>query len=150
MDTAREKIVVRAGLGECYQVVTDFLRYPEWASDVKEVVIEEADSLGRALVVTFRAGAFGRSTAYTLSYVYDKTPRELSWVQLHGDISSKLDGRYIFTSASESETEVTYELSAELVVPIPGFIKRRAETKIIHSALADLRDRVESQIAKSQ
>ena len=36
------------------------------------------------------------------------------------------------------------ELTAELVVPLPGFVKRRAETRIMQTALRDLKARVEA------
>jgi hypothetical protein len=39
---------------------------------------------------------------------------------------------------------VRYELSVELRVPIPGFVKRRAEGHILHAAVRDLKTRVES------
>ena len=42
---------------------------------------------------TFRAGAFGRSTSYTLSYDYSGAPRALAWKQTAGDLTSKLDGQ---------------------------------------------------------
>ena len=40
-----------------------------------------------------------------------------------------------------------YHLEADLVMPIPGFVKRRAESRIIRTALEDLRRRAESSVA---
>ncbi|NNN15393.1 MAG: hypothetical protein HKL82_05970 [Acidimicrobiaceae bacterium] len=143
MDSAKEKVIVRATPEECYSVVIDFASYPEWASDIKSVNISKMDADGRATEVTFRAGAFGRSTSYTLGYNHNEAPGSISWKQVGGDITSRLDGRYRFVQLDDTQTEVEYELDAELLVPIPGFIKRRAESKIVHSALEDLRSRVE-------
>jgi hypothetical protein len=42
-------------------------------------------------------------------------------------------------------TLVTYHLAVELVVPLPGFVKRRAEQKIVHTALRELRAQVQQQ-----
>jgi hypothetical protein len=36
-----------------------------------------------------------------------------------------------------------YHLTVELVVPLPGFVKRRAESKIMHNALRELKAHVE-------
>ncbi len=36
-----------------------------------------------------------------------------------------------------------YDLEVELVVPLPNIVKHRAEIKIIHTALQDLKARVE-------
>ena len=95
-------------------------------------------------MLAFRAGAFGRSTSYTLVYDYSEAPNELRWVQRDGDLTSRLDGIYRFAPAPEGGTEVTYQLAVELRVPLPGFIKRRAEGNIIHAAIRDLKERVES------
>lgn len=144
MENARESMIIQASPQECYDVATSFSEYPLWAQDVKEVIVNSYGELNRASQVTFRAGAFGRTTFYTLSYDYSKAPTVLSWVQVGGDITSKLDGSYSFNLLKDGSTEVVYELSVELAVPIPGFVKRRAEVRIVHAALRDLKDRVES------
>lgn len=144
MENAREKMVIGATPDQCYAVAASFEEYPFWAQDIKEVVIGSRDDGGRPVEVTFRAGAFGRTTSYTLKYDYSEAPKALSWVQIGGDITSRLDGTYLFESDDLNQTQVTYELTVELAVPIPGFVKRRAEVRIVHAALRDLKDRVES------
>ena len=94
--------------------------------------------------MTFRAAAFGRSTNYTLAYDFSEAPRVLSWVQTRGDITSKLDGRYVFAPNGDGGTEVTYHLEVEMKVPLPGFIKMRAQSRIMSIALRELKARVES------
>jgi ribosome-associated toxin RatA of RatAB toxin-antitoxin module len=144
-DFATERMIVRASPERCYEVVVDFDRYPEWAADIKQVEITERDDSGRPAVVAYRAAAFGRSTSYTLSYDYEGAPRELTWVQTRGDLTSRLDGAYVFEPTVDGDTEVVYRLVVELKVPIPGFVKRRAEGRIMQTALKNLKARVESQ-----
>jgi ribosome-associated toxin RatA of RatAB toxin-antitoxin module len=127
----------------CHAVVADVERYPEWVADVKEVHVLERDDKGRASVVSYRAGAFGRSTSYVLAYDYSEA-MAISWRQRDGDLTSRLDGRYQFRDNGDGSTEVIYELEVDLRVPIPGFVKRRAEGHIIHAAVRDLKSRVES------
>jgi ribosome-associated toxin RatA of RatAB toxin-antitoxin module len=128
-----------------FDVAVDFEHYPQWARDIKEATVLERDAEGRGTLVQFRAAAFGRSARYTLRYDYSDAPHELSWVLERGDIMRKLDGRYVFEPADAGNaTDVTYHLEVELIIPIPGFIKRRAEGKIMHTALDELRKRVES------
>ena len=134
---------IRATPERCFAVVTDFDHYPEWAGDIKSVSVDARDAEGRATEVTFRAAAFGRSTTLTLDYDYSNAPARLSWVQSHGDLTSRYDGTYEFDELEDGETEVTYHLEVELRVPIPGFVKRRAESRIISSALGQLKARVE-------
>lgn len=143
-EQATERMVIRASPAQCFAVVTDFARYPDWVPDIKEVEVGSRDREGRPDVVTFRAAAFGRSTTYTLAYDYTMAPGELSWVQTGGDVTSRLDGRYVFEPSDHGDTEVEYHLDVELRIPIPGFVKRRAEGRIIHTALGDLKARVEA------
>jgi ribosome-associated toxin RatA of RatAB toxin-antitoxin module len=143
-DQATEHMWVSASPERCFAVVADIEHYVDWAADIKEIVVEERDSEGRPLVVTWRAAAFGRSTSYTLVYDYSEAPRILSWKLTKGDITSKLDGSYVFDPGEGTGTDVTYHLEVELRVPIPGFIKMRAQSRIMSTALRELKARVES------
>lgn len=145
-DKATEHMVVAAPPEECFVVVSDVERYPEWAADVKQVKVVSRDGEGRPLEVNFRVGAFGRSSSNTLVYDYSEAPRALVWKQVAGDLTSKFDGGYHFDAAPDGGTEVTYTLEVELRVPLPGFIKRRAQSRIMHTALADLKGRVEASL----
>jgi ribosome-associated toxin RatA of RatAB toxin-antitoxin module len=144
MEHTAEQMVVAGSPERCFAVVTDFEAYPEWVADVKEVHVLERDEAGRGAVVRFRAGAFGRSTSYVLAYDYSGAPGEVSWVQKEGDITNRLDGSYRFRATDDGATEVRYELAVELRVPIPSFVKRRAEGHILHAAVRDLKRRVEA------
>jgi ribosome-associated toxin RatA of RatAB toxin-antitoxin module len=137
-------MVVDASPGRCFEVVADIEHYPDWVSDLKEVHVLERDDEERPVVVSFRAAAFGRSTTYTLVYDYANAPTEFGWVQREGDITNRLDGYYRFNDAPGGGTEIVYQLVVELRVPLPGFIKRRAEGLILHAAIKDLKARVES------
>jgi ribosome-associated toxin RatA of RatAB toxin-antitoxin module len=143
-EQATEETEVAATPQQCWEVVVDFERYPEWASRIKQVTIEDRDDEGRPERVTYRAGAMGRSTQYTLRYDYSEGPRQLSWVLEKGDIMRTLDGAYVFDAADGDRTHVTYHLEADLVLPVPGFIKGRARSFILHTALNELKKRVES------
>lgn len=143
-EQTRDEIVVNAPLERCYEVVSNVEEYPSWVPDVKEVKVLDRDGEGRPSKVSFRAAAFGRSTHYTLVYDYSKAPEVLSWTLQEGDMTSKLDGSYQFSSEPSGATRVSYELSVELRVPIPGFVKRRVEVRIIQAALQQLKARAEA------
>ena len=143
-DQATERMTVSAPPARCFSVSADIEAYPRWAAPIKQVTVEERDGENRPLVVTFRTASFGRSTSYTLRYDYSQAPDVLSWVQTKGDITSKLDGCYVFKPLADGGTEVTYHLEVEMKVPLPGFIKMRAQSRIMSIALRDLKARVES------
>ena len=80
------------------------------------------------------------------AYDYSGSPQTLAWKQTAGDLTSKLDGQLPLRAAGDGTTEVTYTLEVELRVPLPGFIKRRAQSRIMHTALEELKARVESSL----
>lgn len=141
-DQATQTIIIDAAPEACLRVATDFDVYPEWAKDVKEAVVRERDEQGRALEVEFRAAAFGRSTHYTLRYDYSGSPDVLSWKLTSGDLMRGCDGTYEFRALDGGRTEVHYHLAIELVMPLPGFVKRRAEVRILNT-VRELKTRVE-------
>jgi ribosome-associated toxin RatA of RatAB toxin-antitoxin module len=153
-DKARETVVINASVQVCFDTLTDFERYPQWASDLKQAVVVERDDQGRAAIVEFRAAAMGRSTTYRLRYDYEGAPHQLSWFLDSGDLQRELDGAYHLRAIDDpshdgESTEVVYELSVDLILPIPGFVKRRAETRILKTALTDLKQLVESSASAS-
>lgn len=141
-DRAAQTTLINAPLDKCVAVVLDFEKYPEWAKDVKLAKVRERDDQGRATQVEFRASALGRSTHYTLKYNYSEAPNRVSWELVEGDIMRSLNGAYSFLEV-DGGTQVFYELDIELVIPLPGFVKRRAEARILDS-VKELKARAES------
>ena len=141
-DRAAQTTLITAPADKCWAVVLDFERYPEWARDVKEARVLAHDDQGRASRVEYRASALGRSTHYALEYDYSEMPARLSWHLVEGDIMRALDGAYSMVEV-DGGTQVFYELSIELIVPLPGFVKRRAEARILIEAVKELKARAE-------
>lgn len=144
-DQATQQMVVGASPQRTWDVLIDFDDYPTWATDLKSAEIVARDDEGRPLEVAFRAAAMGRSTSYRLRYDYTEAPRVLAWRLVEGDITRKLDGRYELApvDGDAERTQVTYHLEVDLRVPLPGFVKRRAESRIISTALQSLRAHLE-------
>jgi len=142
VESGFESVVVLASPEKCYAVTTDFEKYPQWAHDIKEVHVLTRDESDRPTLVEFRASALGRSTHYTLEYDYAHAPGKLSWHMSDGDIMRAILGSYTFEPV-DNGTRISYDLSVELVVPVPGFVKRRAEMRIL-STLKELKSLIES------
>jgi uncharacterized protein YndB with AHSA1/START domain len=132
-ETATETITIAAPPDQVWAIATDLERYPEWAHDVKDVVITSRDPDGRPNHVEFRTSALGRSTHYTLQYDYSLAPSTLAWTMVKDDIQRSIEGAYRFEPTTDGGTVVHYDLAIELVVPLPGFVKRRAERRILNA-----------------
>lgn len=138
--------VVHATPQQCHDLVADVESYPRWASGITDVEVLSRDDHGRVDQVKFTAAAFGRSATYTLAYDHTDAPQRIGWQLLSGDILRQLDGHYQFETveADETATAINYRLAIELAVALPGFIKRRAEARIAHTAIDDLQEVLEA------
>ena len=137
-ETANERIRVDASPERCFAVATAFEQYPDWAGDVKQVEVLERDAEGRGAKVEYRAAALGRSIRYVLEYDYREAPAAFGWSLVEGDMLKQLDGRYGFEADGDG-TQVQYDLTVEIGIPMPGLVKRQAARRIIGTALKELK-----------
>lgn len=142
-DSVREHTTIAASADDILAVLQDIEAYPTWASDLKEATVLSRDGDGQVAMARFRAAGFGYSTQYTLAYDHSQ-PGRLAWRQVSGDVTRKLDGHYDLVDNGDGTTDVAYELEVELIIPVPGFVKRRTAHKITHTALPALKARVEA------
>lgn len=141
-DSVREQTTIAATPDEVLAVLQDIEAYPAWARDLKEATVLSRDDDGLVTMARFRAAGFGYSTQYTLAYDHSEAGR-LAWHQVSGDVTRMLDGHYELIDNGDGTTDVAYELEVELIIPVPGFVKRRTAHKITHTALPALKARVE-------
>ncbi len=152
VEFSTRRMLVNASPSDCFDVVVDFEQYPQWAPDIKEARVLRRDGSGAGGLVAFRAAAMGRSVTYTLKYFYGSNPLRVAWRLVEGDQVRHLEGEYELAPSADDEakTLITYSLAAELAVAVPGFVKRRAESRIMQAALDQLRRRIESASAERQ
>jgi ribosome-associated toxin RatA of RatAB toxin-antitoxin module len=140
-DRASSSITVQAAPDAVMAVIADFEAYPEWTSQVKTVEVLRRDDTGRAIEVRFVIDAGIVKDEYTLAYDWSR-PDELSWRLVKGQMQKAQDGTYALTAVGGS-TEVRYDLTVDLAIPMIGLFKRKAEKTIIDTALKGLKARVE-------
>ncbi|KNE81517.1 MULTISPECIES: SRPBCC family protein [Streptomyces] len=137
-------IMIEAAPGEVMSVISDFDRYPEWTGEVKEAEVLAKDDRGRAEQVRLVLDAGAIKDDHTLAYTWTGE-NEVSWTLVKSQMLRSLDGTYRLTPADGgARTEVTYQLTVDVKIPMLGMIKRKAEKVIIDRALAGLKKRVES------
>jgi ribosome-associated toxin RatA of RatAB toxin-antitoxin module len=143
-DEARESIHIDGAKPEqVYAVAIDYERYPEWATDVKEVEVLERDAEGRGTRVKYQIAALGYTIGYILAYDYADAPAGFSWKLEKAKVLSQLDGTYRFDPEGGG-TRVSYALAVEITVPLPGFMKKAAAGMIVNNAMKQLKQYVEA------
>lgn len=123
-------------------VIADFEAYPEWAGSIKRVEITDPGEGGRATRVKFSVDAGMLKDTYELAYQWAPDGRTVSWDLVSGQMQKAQHGSYVLTPVSDG-TEVTYSLEVDLLVPMIGMLRRKAERVIMDTALKELRKRVE-------
>ncbi|MCB5167179.1 SRPBCC family protein [Streptomyces bambusae] len=136
-------ITIEAAPADVMAVIADFARYPEWTGEVKEAEVLATDGQGRAEQVRLLLDAGAIKDDHTLAYTWTGAD-EVSWTLVKSQMLRVLDGSYKLAGLGGSRTEVTYQLTVDVKIPMLGMIKRKAEKVIIDRALAGLKKRVES------
>ncbi|MER7791496.1 SRPBCC family protein [Streptomyces sp. NPDC097640] len=137
-------ITIEAAPADVMEVIADFDRYPEWSGEVKEADVLTKDDRGRAEKVRMLLDAGAIKDDYTLEYTWTGD-NQVSWSLVKSQMLRSLDGSYKLAPLdSGKRTEVTYQLTVDVKIPMLGMIKRKAEKVIIDRALAGLKKRVES------
>ncbi len=126
-------------------VIADFAAYPQWATGVAAAEVVEQSGEGPPSRVRFTLDAGIIKDRYVLCYQWDGDA-EVRWAldpAESGSVISELSGSYLLAERGGG-TDVSYELTIGLRIPVIGLLKRRAEKAIIDTALNGLKSRAES------
>ncbi len=144
-DRTTASILIEAGPADVMAVIEDFASYPEWARGVKSATVISDGDDGRAGEVAFVLDAAPIRDEYVLSYTWDGD-EQVTWTLVQAKMLKAMEGAYLLQTQGDA-TEVTYELTVDLSIPMIGMLKRKGERVIIDTALKGLKLRVESQSA---
>ena len=142
-DRTQQSIVIGADPEQILAVIADFPRYPEWVSAARSVEVLDTLADGRAAQVRFDLDVGILQDTYVLAYEWAAGGDEVSWRLVSSNLQRDQRGRYVLSQQVPGYTKVTYELMVDLLVPMIGQLKRRAEKAITDTALNELKKRVE-------
>jgi ribosome-associated toxin RatA of RatAB toxin-antitoxin module len=144
-ENTESSTVVAAPPQAVLDVIRDLPAYPRWAKDVKSVEVLTTDPQGRPARAKFVVDSGPIKDTYVLDYTWDIAPDGtglVSWTLVEAKVVKRLDGSYRLAATPEG-TEVTYRLTVDVVVPMLGMLKRKAEKVIVTTALTELTKRVQ-------
>ena len=139
---SRSTIVIEAPMSQVSEVIFDLEKYPEWSDSITKVKVTERDEVGRVTGATLTIAAGAVKDEVSLSYNWDGAPERLEFELEDANMLTKMDGSYILKDLGD-ETEVTYELSVGLSMPIPQMMITKQEKTTIDQALAQLKEHCE-------
>jgi len=139
---SRSTIVIEAPMSQVSEVLFDLEKYPDWSDSITKVKVTERDEGGRVTGATLTIAAGAVKDEVSLSYNWDGAPERLEFELEDANMLTKMDGAYIIKDLGD-ETEVTYELSVGLSMPIPQMMITKQEKTTIDQALAQLKEHCE-------
>ncbi len=139
---SRATIIIEAPMSQVSEVLFDLEKYPEWSDSITKVKVTERDESGRVTGATMSISAGAVKDDVSLTYNWDGAPARLEFELEDANMLTKMDGAYILKDLGD-ETEVTYELSVGLSMPIPQMMITKQEKSTIDQALAQLKEHCE-------
>jgi ribosome-associated toxin RatA of RatAB toxin-antitoxin module len=142
-DKTSQTIYIDAEPSTVMDVIADIGSYPDWVAEYKETEVLEVDQDGYPARARLRLDAKVLNDTMELAYVWPADRNSVTWTLVSSTLLRSLEGAYRL-SPKGSGTAVTYELSVDLVIPMIGLLKRKAERRLTDTALKDLKKRVEA------
>jgi ribosome-associated toxin RatA of RatAB toxin-antitoxin module len=135
-------IVIDAPLADVQAALFDIATYPEWLTSIKKADVLEKDEQGRAIKAKLSIDAGMMKDRVTLDYDWSAAPASLSFTMDEADLLTQMDGTYLIKALDEDSTQVTYELSVAVSLPVPEMMITKAQQQTIDAALKELAARV--------
>ena len=142
-DKTAQTIYIDADPATVMDVIADIGSYPDWVAEYKETEVLDTDDAGYPKTARLLLDAAVLRDTMVLSYTWPADRASVRWSLVSSSLLKALDGAYLLV-AKGSGTEVTYELAVDLMIPMIGLLKRKAERRLTDTALKDLKKRVEA------
>jgi ribosome-associated toxin RatA of RatAB toxin-antitoxin module len=135
-------VLIDAPLADVQEALFAIDAYPEWLSSIKKSEILESDGSGRVLKAKLAIDAGMMKDRVTLDYDWSAAPLVLSFSMDEADLLTQMDGSYTLKAIDEDTTQVTYELTVAVSLPVPSMMITKGQQQIIDAALKELASRV--------
>lgn len=143
-DKTAQTIYIDADPMTVMDVIADIGSYPDWVAEYKETEVLETDEQGNPKTARLVLDAAVLKDTMVLSYDWPADRTSVTWTLVSSSLLRALNGAYRL-APNGSGTDVTYELSVDLIIPMIGLLKRKAERRLTDTALKDLKKRVEAE-----
>lgn len=127
---------------QCFDLLTDYERLPEWQGAVRSASILERDAQGRGAVVEYEVDARVKTVRYRLRQVYDE-PARLASEYLGGDFRD-FSGEWRFVAIDDRRTRVELDLQIDPGRFVPAPVRGVIADAVMRRALRDLKTHLES------
>ena len=136
-------VSINASADEVRAVLFDVASYPSWSTSFKSVTVLASDGQGRPTQVSMSVDAGALKDKPTLNYDWAAYPDRLDFSLEDADLLTQMSGAFMVKDNGD-ETEVTFELTVALSMPVPDIMRTKAEKSTIDLALKQLKEKLEN------
>jgi len=137
--TEVREVLIEATPDEVMAVLLDMESLTEWSSAHQEIEVLERDAAGRPSRARQVVKIVGVSDEQVLEYTFEDDG--VSWTLVSSNQQRAQSGRYTLTPQGDSSTLVRFDLTVDLLMPLPGFLIRKGAQGLMDTATKGLRKR---------
>jgi ribosome-associated toxin RatA of RatAB toxin-antitoxin module len=133
------EVVIEASPDEILDVIADVESTPSWSSQYQSAEVLDSYDDGRPRQVKMKVKSAGISDEQVVEYTWSDD--KVSWTLVSAGQLKAQDASYTLTRNGD-KTMVTFDITVDLSVPLPGFVLKRAMKGAMETATDGLRKQV--------
>lgn len=134
---------IAASADDVRAVLFDIANFPTWSTSFKSVTVLASNGEGRPTQVKLSVDAGALKDKPTLNFDWSAYPDRVDYSLEDADLLTDMTGAYIVKDNGD-ETEVTFELTVALSMPVPEMMRTKAEKATIDLTLKQLKEKLEN------
>jgi len=136
-------VTISASADDVRAVLFDIANFPTWSTSFKSVTVLASNGDGRVTQAKFSVDAGALKDKATLNFDWSGYPDRVDYSLEDADLLTDMSGAYIVRDNGD-ETEVTFELTVALSMPVPDVMRTKAEKATIDLTLKQLKEKLEN------
>jgi ribosome-associated toxin RatA of RatAB toxin-antitoxin module len=133
------EVVIEATPAEILDVIADVESTPDWSPQYQSAEILETGDDGRPRLVKMKVKTAGVTDEQVIEYTW--TDHDVRWTLVSANALKSQDASYTMTPDGD-KTKVTFDITIDLSIPMPGFVLKRAMKGGVETATEGLRKQV--------
>ena len=136
-------VTIAASADDVRAVLFDIANFPTWSTSFKSVTVLASNGEGRPTQVKLSVDAGALKDKPTLNFDWSAYPDRVDYSLEDADLLTDMTGAYIVKDNGD-ETEVTFELTVALSMPVPEMMRTKAQKATIDLTLKQLKEKLEN------
>ncbi len=140
MPGASRSVVFNAPIEKCFEVISDYERYPEFLPEVRK--IRTSNRRGNEVDVQYEAEVV-KVIKYTV-HMKEEKPTRVTWSFIDGEFMKDNKGGWVLEDAGNGSTRATYNIEVTVGPLVPKTILNALVDSQLPKLLENFKKRIES------